>query len=54
MRSHEVTDNSTLSAPQPVYDSESIDDSFDDRHFHAPATVPNDYLEAICGNLTLM
>lgn len=53
IRSHAVTKNNSLTGVsiQPVYDN---DDNFDlDGYFHEPATVPNDYLEAICGNLTL-
>lgn len=52
IRSHALKNSSLTGVPiQPVYDS---DDNFDlDGYFHPIATTPNDYLEAICGNLSL-
>lgn len=55
IRSHDLNSTlegiSTISVPYDETDS-SVDDNFEG-FFHEPATVPNDYLEAICGNLTL-
>lgn len=50
IRSQAITKNSSLTGVpiQPLYDNDDLGG-----YFHEPATVPNDYLEAICGNLTL-
>lgn len=44
---------STIGTASQHFDQiEATDDDFGG-NFHEPATLPNDYLEAICGNLTL-
>lgn len=50
VRSHDVSDNETIN--NGLNSIDDTGDEFDDRHFHAAATVPNEYLEAICGELT--
>lgn len=56
VRSNYPTENSSLTDismfEHEFVDSEISDDNFEGT-FHEPATLPNDYLEAICGNLTL-
>lgn len=57
VRSNAVPDNGSAStAAQHYEDPSNSDDNegfFHEGFFHEPATAPNDYLEAICGNLTL-
>lgn len=54
VRSNDVPDNGSASTAAQHYEepSNSDDDNFEG-FFHPVATAPNDYLEAICGNLTL-
>lgn len=56
VRSSLTSDNSSASdvatASHHFDQADATDDDFGGK-FHAPATLPNDYLEAICGNLTL-
>lgn len=61
IRASDATENSSITSISTVahhfdqVDSSNGDDDSDgfDGIFHPPATLPNDYLEAICGNLTL-
>lgn len=56
VRSSDPSENATLADiamfEQEFVESHISDDNFEGT-FHEPATLPNDYLEAICGNLTL-
>lgn len=58
IRASDATENSSITSISTVghhfveVDSSNDDDNFEG-YFHEPATLPNDYLEAICGNLTL-
>lgn len=58
VRSSDSAENDSLTGISTIahhFDEpeEVIDSDFDGGVFHEPATAPNDYLEAICGNLTL-
>lgn len=62
IRASDATENNSITSISTVAhhfdegDSSNLGSNDDDNfegYFHEPATLPNDYLEAICGNLTL-
>lgn len=56
VRANLISENNSLpkieTVPHLFSHADTTDDDFGG-NFHEPATLPNDYLEAICGNLTL-
>ena len=53
VRSGDLVDNGTMSTISELYGASDDTDIDFGGVFHEPSTVQNDYLEAICGNLTL-
>lgn len=53
VRSNAVPENGSASTAAQHFEEPNISDDNFEGYFHEPATAPNDYLEAICGNLTL-